>query len=138
MYRLKEGQRVYEALEMAEPLSDADLNALNLAFILRDSDKIYVPSKSETARNPSGGGGYVGDTSQGIGSPSAEPRFPVNINTASAAELDWLPGIGPSLAGAIIIYRTENGPFEKPEDIMKVSGIGQKTYAKFSHLIVVR
>ncbi|MGI6642632.1 MAG: helix-hairpin-helix domain-containing protein [Bacillota bacterium] len=136
VHRLKEGQRVYEALEIAEPLIDADLDALNLASLLRDSDKIYVPSKTETAANPPQTGSPDGRFSSG--NSLAVPRFPININTANATELDWLPGIGPALAGAIITYRTEHGPFAKPEDIVNVSGIGEKTYAKFSHLIVVR
>ncbi|GAB6060963.1 ComEA family DNA-binding protein [Desulfonatronum parangueonense] len=60
----------------------------------------------------------------------------VNINTAPAEVLQTLPGIGPALAERIIIYREEN-PFEEKEDIKKVSGIGEATYAKFEDLITV-
>ena len=61
----------------------------------------------------------------------------ININTAAAEELTDLPGIGPALAQRIVDYREENGPFETPEDIMDVSGIGEKTYEKFKDYITV-
>jgi competence protein ComEA len=61
----------------------------------------------------------------------------VNINSASLEELAQLSGIGPSYAERIVAYRDENGPFEKPEDLMKVKGIGSKTYEANRHMIVV-
>lgn len=65
------------------------------------------------------------------------PECPLNINTASAAELDLLPGIGETLAGRIVAYREENGAFAEPEDIMKVEGIGEGIYADIQELITV-
>ena len=64
----------------------------------------------------------------GIGPALAEQKVKVNINKASVDELSTLKRIGPSYAQRIIDYRNENGPFEKPEDIIKVRGIGIKTY----------
>src|SRR5215468_11909086 len=61
----------------------------------------------------------------------------VNINTATKEELDALPGIGPVKAQAIVDYRTKNGPFKTPEDIMKVSGIKEGEFAKLKGLISV-
>lgn len=61
----------------------------------------------------------------------------ININSAGVEELDKLPGIGPSLAERIIQYRNEHGPFTKPEDLQKVSGIGAKTYEKMASMVTV-
>jgi comEA protein len=61
----------------------------------------------------------------------------ININTASAADLDKLPRIGPKVAQRIIDYRKEHGPFKKIEEIMKVKGIGEKTFARLKDMITV-
>jgi len=61
----------------------------------------------------------------------------ININTASAEELAQLKGIGPSHAAKIVAYREKNGPFKMPEDLMQVSGIGQKTFDTNQELIIV-
>ena len=64
-----------------------------------------------------------------------EPIGLININTADESTLSNLPGIGPELARRIILHREKNGPFQNPEDIMTVSGIGEKTYAAMEGLI---
>ena len=61
----------------------------------------------------------------------------ININTATAEELDTLPGIGPAKAAAIIAWREENGPFRYPEELIQVSGIGEATLAKLLDQITV-
>ena len=85
---------------------------------------------------------YAGDA--GAGEPvfaAPEPgtaltdTAPVDINTATVQELDDLPGIGPALARRIVAYRTENGPFQRPEDVTAVSGIGPATYGDMAPYI---
>lgn len=61
----------------------------------------------------------------------------ININTATAAELEMLPGVGPALAARIVDYRAAHGGFQMPEELMNVSGIGEKTYAGLAEQITV-
>lgn len=140
VYRLAEGQRLYEAVALAKPEDDADLDALNLATLVRDAQKIYVPRKGETVLPEAGGAGLSPPSGEGSGAGTADPGssgFPININTAGAQELDRLPGVGPVLASAIIARRTQFGPFERPEDLKNVPGIGEKTYAKMAPFVTV-
>jgi len=125
VYTLDESKRVRDAVEMAEPLAAADLSQINLALPLEDGKQIYIPSKGEKKRERST---YAA---------AAQEDGLININSASAAELDKLPGIGPALAQRIIDYRGENGEFAKPEDITKVSGIGPALYTKLKDKIRV-
>lgn len=121
---LPEGSRVYEAIEAAGGLADdADLSALNRASVLEDGEKVYVPAVSQ-------------DSGRGSGeaSSSQESTF-VNINLAGVDELDTLPGIGPATAQAIVDDRTENGRFASTEDLMRVSGVGEKKFEKLAPLI---
>lgn len=131
VYTLFEGQRVYEVLNLAEPLDDADVDLLNLAGVLYDQDKIYVPKKGEVLA----GADALGASGAGSSNRSAPL---ININTASAKDLENLPGIGPAKAQAIVEFRTKQGPFSKKEDIKKVSGIGDVTYSKIESLITVK
>ncbi len=61
---------------------------------------------------------------------STKPALVVNVNTASAAELEQLPGVGPRVAARIVDYRTKKGPFRKLEELMNVQGIGEKSFLK--------
>ncbi|HHY37085.1 MAG TPA: hypothetical protein GX518_05280 [Firmicutes bacterium] len=122
VYRLPEGSRVIDAVEAAGGgTEDADIHALNLADILVDGQRYYVPTREETA---GGRGSYAGTTAGKI-----------NLNRATRAELETLPGIGPALAERIITYREEHGPFRRPEEIKNVSGIGEKTYENIKDYI---
>lgn len=125
--------RVNDAVIAAGGLAgDADTSALNLAAVLSDGEKIHVPRQGEAVaagQNSSraASGPDAGASSSGV----------LNINTATAEELDSLPGIGPSTAAAIVEDRERNGPFASPEDLMRVSGIGEGKFSKLKDRIRV-
>lgn len=129
--------RVMDAVEAAGGLvDDADTSRINLASPLQDGEKIYVPREGEdaapSAAEPSaaeaaGAGDAQGQAGDGL----------VNFNTANLAELQTLPGVGEATAQAIIEDRKTNGPFESAEDLMRVSGIGEKKFAKLEGMICV-
>ncbi len=68
--------------------------------------------------------------------PAASPEV-VNVNTATTAQLEALPGIGPSMAQRIVSYREKNGPFKKLEDLMNIQGIGEKSFLKLRPLLTI-
>lgn len=124
VYTLEEGKRLDDAVKMAVPTAKADLSLINLAAPLEDGKQIYVPKKGEKV-----------DVVRNL-TPTASSGK-ININTAGAAQLDKLPGIGPALAQRIIEYRESKGLFEKIEDITKVSGIGNAMFEKMKSKITV-
>lgn len=131
VYELPVGSIVQDAVNAAGgPASDADLDHINLAVELRDQQQVYVPRLGETSPPPpvSGGG------SSGEGAASTR----VNINTATATELETLPRIGPTTAQRILEYREANGPFAIIEDIQNVPGIGPATFEGFKDMITVQ
>lgn len=139
--RLTAGSRVQDALEAAGGLTGkADPGQLNLAQPLADGQQIVVGTKSkptgevrEGAAGPApGAGGSAGSGTSG-GAPSGSGQA-VNLNTATQAELEELPGVGPVMAGKIIAWRTENGRFSRVEELQEIDGIGPKTYAKLAPL----
>ena len=135
VYRLKDGVRVAQAIDAAGGLTpEADVAGLNRASKVVDGQKIYVPKVGEQQANVSGGGADGGAASTSGGNDTAGL---VNINTASAAELQTLSGIGPSMAQSIIDERTKNGAFASVDDLMRVSGIGEKKLAKIKDCICV-
>lgn len=135
---LDEGSRIVDAIEAAGgETDDADLAKLNLAYVLNDGEKIYVPSKSEQNEEIEYVTTSSGDTtSSGGGSMSGNSSI-ININTAGQAELMELPGIGESIANKIIAYREENGKFKTIEDIKNVPGIGDSKFANIKDMIKV-
>jgi competence protein ComEA len=121
VYELTPLARVIDAVTIAGgPTADADLDGLNLAAPLADGQRVYVPHAGEVdpAAVPSGGPAAPAESGDDA------PRGPVNVNTASAAELESLPGVGPATAAAIIDERTRNGPFASIDDLERVPGIG--------------
>ena len=135
VYRLKDGARVSQAIDAAGGLTaEADVTGLNRASKITDGQKIYVPTVGEQQAAATVGGAESGAaTTPGAGSSSEL----VNINTASAAELQTLSGIGPSMAQSIIDERTQNGAFASVDDLMRVSGIGEKKLSKIKDCICV-
>ncbi len=114
VYTLNQGARVADALNVAGGVSpDAELSGLNLAAKLRDGEKVAIPRVGESPQTP--------------GDASRSERH-VNLNTASAAELDQVPGIGPVLAERILDYRESHGAFGAIEELKQVEGIGPKKF----------
>jgi competence protein ComEA len=121
---LRDGQRVDDAIRAAGGATeDADLTHLNLAQRLRDEGYILVPDKSAAATTPSS---------------SSQPGALCNINTATLAQLDALPGIGATYAKRILDYRTSNGPFQKTSDLVTLKLVPQSTFDKVKDLIDVK
>lgn len=117
LYELRDGARVVDAVAAAGGYTDdADRALLNLARFVSDGEQLVVYAEGEAPT--AGAGAAVGP---GVTT--------VNINTADAATLATLPRIGPALAQRIVDWRTEHGRFTALEDLMSVSGIGQKTFA---------
>ncbi|MBS3909813.1 MAG: helix-hairpin-helix domain-containing protein [Actinobacteria bacterium] len=126
VYVLKDGSRIVDAIGVAGGgAPDADEDALNLAAELIDGQRVYVPKKGEVPRPVAGVS--AGSDSGVIGDPTSAGGK-VNINLATAEQLDSLPGVGEVTAKKIIDHRTKNGPFRRVEDIMQIDGIGQKKF----------
>ena len=139
---LPASSRVGDALERAGGATDdADLDRLNLARVLTDGERLYVPRVGQQevpeALGPMADGAAAGPTATagaGSGGGSAgtggEESAVVDLNTADQTALETLPGIGPGLAGRIIAWRDEHGRFTAVEDLLDVSGIGDVRFAE--------
>ena len=147
VYELPPDSRVSDALRMAGGYSDEALKGyVNLAEKLNDGERIYIPNKIEIddlnilidqdASASKGASKGASEEGTETGSKSSEDGI-VNINTADAATLQTLPGIGESKATEIIAYRDEHGAFGSIEDIKNVSGIGEGTFSRISSRIKV-
>ena len=136
--KLNEGERIADAIEKAEGLTeDADITNVNLAYMLSDGQKIYIPHKEdekEAEITLSSGENIVVQEKTESNSGSKL----ININTATLAQLLELPGVGSSTAQKIINYRNENGKFTSIEDIQKVGGIGASKYNNIKEYICVK
>ncbi|SPF34644.1 Competence ComEA helix-hairpin-helix repeat region domain protein [Candidatus Desulfosporosinus infrequens] len=155
--------RLDDALKQVCPLPEANLESMNPAEKLKDGQKVSVPFKSSplspesavvgnptnaVSSNPGNNGSSLNGAGAGSGSmgsgsvnngsvSSASVGGKININSAGVAELDKLSGVGPTLAQRIFQYRTEHGPFARPEDLENVSGIGAKLFEKMASQVTV-
>jgi len=131
LYSIPAGSRIGDAISAAGGgLETAALDALNLARILADGEQVYVLTV-EQVESGTGPGGAAPASS---GSSSAS-RDVININRATAAELESLPGVGPATAQKIVDDRESNGPFAAPEDLMRVPGIGAKKFESMREFV---
>jgi competence protein ComEA len=136
---LPPGARVLDAVEAAGGLRRrAQTDQLNLARPVRDGEQIHVPDGRTAAAGSTGpGAGPATGTGWTQAAPAAGTTGTVSLNTASAAELEALPGVGPVLAARIISHREAVGGFTAVEQLLEVSGIGDKTFAALRDLVTV-
>lgn len=129
VYEVSSSTRLFQVIEMAGGLADnADVDSLNRAEIVYDGQKIIVGTASNSE---------IGTEAFSEGSQSGITNGKVNLNLADSATLQTIPGIGPSKAERIIDYRTTHGRFKKAEDIMNITGIGEKTFESIRDYITV-
>jgi len=142
IYHLPKGARIMDAIVKAGgTVKEASLNSLNLAEVLKDGERIYVPTKQEEL------------TKNTNASPDIKPNqiknptikkvnnnniSKININNAGIDELSNLPSIGPKIAKSIIEYRQKNGKFKQIEELKNIRGIGEKRFNRLKELITIQ
>ncbi|MFG3720400.1 helix-hairpin-helix domain-containing protein [Streptomyces massasporeus] len=132
IHRLPAGSRVADALHAAggvKPGTDTD--GLNRARFLVDGEQVIVGGPAPAAAPGAGGGPAPGGPAGGVAAPAA----PIPLNTATADQLDTLPGVGPVLAQHIIDYRTQHGGFRSVDELREVNGIGDRRFADLRDLV---
>ena len=144
VYRLPAGARVADAIAAAGGFGsrvdvEAADRALNLAAVVRDGDEIHVPARGEApASAAAGGGSDTGGAGSGAGGGAGEASAGglIDLNRATAEQLDTLPGVGPATAAKIIAAREER-PFASLEDVGSRKVVGAATLAKIRALVTV-
>lgn len=145
VYRLRRGTRVEDAVRRAGgPTREGDVDALNLAAKVGDGRQVIVPRRVPRAQAAAGGpsaaasstsaGGATAPPAGGLG---GAPPAPVNLNTATEAELGTLDGVGPATARKILAFRQERGGFASVDELDAVPGIGAKRLATLRPLVTV-
>ena len=132
LYHLPADARVADAITAAGgPAPAAEVDRLNLAAKVADGQRIAVPRRGEpeTAPVETGGAGPSGS--------GGEPAGPVDLNSATAAQLETLPGVGPATAARIIDQRTRQGGFKAVRDLLRVPGIGERRFAELKDRVRV-
>ena len=129
LYELRDGARAVDAVAAAGGFgADADQSQLNLARFVSDGEQIVVPVVGEAP---------VAGPDTGAPASPGSAGAKVNINTADAATLETLPRVGPAMSARIIAWRETNGRFTAVEDLMSVTGIGEKTFEGFKDLVTL-
>jgi competence protein ComEA len=131
VYRLRAGARVDDAVRRAGgALRGADLTAVNLAARAEDGRQVVVPLRAPAATGAAAGGAATGG-------PAAGPAVPLNLNQATAEQLDALDGIGPGLAAKILAFREQHGGFAAVDELDQVPGIGAGRLQALRDLVTV-
>ena len=129
VYRLPMGSRVVDLLERSGgPAPDLDLDRVNLAALLSDGQRVWMPRTGEAAAPIVSGAG-------GGGTSSTPAR--IDVNHASVEQLDALPGIGPTLAAAVVADRERHGPFRSVDDLLRVKGLSRSKVDALRDLVVL-
>ncbi|CUS15931.1 helix-hairpin-helix domain-containing protein [Lactobacillus delbrueckii] len=140
VYRLKNGARLEDLIEKAGGLTkDAQLQAINRSQLLKDQDKVYIlgkGDKTEAAQTANSAAASSPSASASSVSSSASGDL-INLNTATASDLQKLNGIGEKKAEQIIAYRQEKGSFKSIDELKEVSGIGDKTFAAIKDQLTI-
>lgn len=137
---VKENARINDAIAAAGGLADdVDLKNVNLAYIVEDGQKIYIPSIKDNEENRDDGEIVTENAGENVLKEEEESgkNSVININTANIEALTAIPGVGSATAEKIVTYRKENGKFKTVEDIKNVSGIGDKKYEAIKDYISV-
>lgn len=143
VYEMEQNDRITDAIKQAGGLkNDANIKNINLAVTLEDGMKVYIPSVKEDDLNSSILDGEFESNDNINNNNSKNTKMlnnsKININIATQAQLELLPGIGPSTANKIVAYRSEHGKFKSIEDIKNVSGIGNSKFDKIKDLITIK
>ncbi|WP_291049260.1 ComEA family DNA-binding protein [Herbiconiux sp.] len=139
VYELAEGSRVVDAVGLAGGFTEtAEQASVNLARPLADGEQVRVLAVGETVPAGSAGPGGAGAAAVGGGGAGAPAvTAPIDLNAATELDLDALPRIGPAMAARIVGWRTENGRFASVDDLLQVTGIGEKTLEGLRDLVTV-
>lgn len=132
VYPAQTNQVINDLVMLAQPLENADLDAVNLAASVQDEMVVYVPYKGEVKENK------YEMYKQSIGSHVEHNTLKqININTSDIKALEEIPGIGPKKAQEIIMYREQNGGFKSKEELKEIKGIGDKTFESLKDFIEI-
>ncbi len=138
VYVFAEGARVDDVIGAAGGLRpDADPDVINLAARVRDAERVFVPRVGRTVPAVQTGTATAPTDSDAIGADPAAPGGPVDLNTATVAQLDALPGVGPATAAAIIEFRRVHGRFRTVAQLLDVTGIGDAKFAALRPKVTV-